>query len=94
MPIYDYKCKNCGFIQEEIHSSKDVTNDENDISFSVVCLNCKEKGTMKRIIGNPLIATYNMASPEEKKEMLKKRSREHFKKHIEDKFHQLNKKVF
>lgn len=90
MPTYNYKCP-CGNIQEEIHSMKDVTNDDKDILHNLVCKNCGQKGTMKRMISIPNIGEYSSASVEGKKEMLKKRSKDHFKKEVQDKFHQMNK---
>lgn len=92
MPAYDYKCFICENIQEEIHSIGLVSNDVNDFDKTLVCKKCGMIDTMKRIFSIPVLAKFSMSSPEEKKNMLKKRSQEHFKKNIEDKFHQLNKK--
>lgn len=90
MPSYNYKCE-CGNVQEEIHSYKLVTNDENDFAFTLICSSCGKKGLMKRLISVPNFGKYSSASTEEKREILKKRSKDHFKKNIEDKFHQMNK---
>lgn len=93
MPNYDYKCKVCGNVQEENHSYTKITNDENDISNTIECQKCNLVGEMIRVMGNSGLANFSMMTPEQKKESLKKRSHEHFKKHVEERFHQMNKKT-
>lgn len=91
---YIYKCKECSGIQEEFHSSKLVTNDEKDFNVNLKCNSCNRIGVMFRIIQATNFMTYDSSTPEQKREMLKKRSKEHFKKEIQDKFHQMNKKDY
>jgi len=94
MPAYDYKCSKCKSVQEEIHSSKLITNDESDIKFAFQCNSCKEIGMMNRIIFGSYVATYDIASLEQKREMLKKRSKDHFKKNIVESFHVKNRRSY
>ena len=44
MPLYDYKCDECGFIEEVLQNSNDPFYNEND------CPNCGESGIMARMI--------------------------------------------
>ena len=94
MGCYDYKCSFCGYIQEENHSYKLITNKENDIKHKIICQQCNAIDTMERIISAVPMGMYSSTTSEQKKEMLKKRSHEHFKKNIEESFHEKNKKAF
>lgn len=91
MPTYDYKCKECKNIQEEVHTYKKVTNDENDFNVTLVCKNCGKIGTMFRKISAEF-AEFSASDPEIQKKKLKKRSRDHYKKQIREKAGYLNRR--
>ena len=92
--IYVYLCKKCNNIQEENHSYKNITNDEKDIKHQIVCQGCLNLGTMDRKITAVSFNTFGSMNVEQKKDMLKKRSKAHFKKNIEETFHQKNRKDY
>lgn len=89
MPVYTYKCKSCGSLQDEVHASNITTK---EYSKKLACSSCKEEGKMVWSPTKLNFGTYESSTPEQRKEILKKRSHEHFKKNIEEKFHELNRK--
>lgn len=94
MPTYVYRCCKCEDDQEVIHSWNLVTNKEDDYRETLSCLTCGAIGTSNRVQQAANVATYDMASPNERREMLVKRSRDHFDKKLKDEFHQKNKKGY
>ena len=94
MPSYKYKCRECKNIQEEIHSYKLITNDIDDYKEKLKCKNCNTLGSMFRVIEAPMYGAYESSTTEQRKQILKKRSHDHFKKEIEDKFHELNRRKY
>ena len=91
MPVYDYKCRDCNGITEAVHSSDQITNDENDIDKRLRCEHCGSVGNMFRKISGDF-ARHSTSTPEEQKVKLKKRAKDHFNKHIKERFHYLNQK--
>ena len=50
MPMYDYRCKNCGETYEELVFSSTVPDEE------IVCPNCNEKQS-ERLLSAPMVST-------------------------------------
>lgn len=84
-PTYIKKsCNSCG---ENFEATA-----EKYVELKDKCPICFGSLEQKQVYFNvPYIGKYSSASTEEKREILKKRSKDHFKKNIEDKFHQMNK---
>jgi hypothetical protein len=90
MARFLYKCKKCGHEQEEYHSMKDA----GDLLFvsTLICDACFLQGEMQQIIsGGHGFQKVASMTPEQRKEVLKKRSHDHFQKHIVESFHEKNK---
>ena len=87
MPLYDYKCPQCGGIKEVIHRISECdTPSENTIKDT----QCTECGVaMRRQISNTYYATFASASPAEKHRILDKRADEYYKKHIQENKYEL-----
>jgi putative FmdB family regulatory protein len=64
MPIYEYKCDNCGYEFEEIRAEKDK-----DIPCDMYCPGCEEEGFVRRLIsaGSFKINGYSAANGYSKK---------------------------
>jgi hypothetical protein len=93
MPRYEYKCSLCQHVQEEIHSMTEVGNQ--DMLDGLVCYGCGVSGSMEQLItGGQGFQKVASMTPEERKEVLKKRSHDHFKKNVEEQFHVKNKPGF
>jgi putative FmdB family regulatory protein len=86
MPFYDYRCKSCENVQEEFHS---VAECNEETLQALVCSKCGKK-EMKRLIGTTNVDSFSIMTMDERRDSLKKRSRDHFKKELQDKFHQMN----
>jgi len=69
--LFDFECLECG-IFEELVDDKDSWAE------------CPECGVLvgQKVLAAPNLATYSIASPEQKSEILKKRSAEHSKREI------------
>jgi len=84
----EFICKDCGF-KTVVFIWKSAEK--------VVCSSCGGINTEFIIPGgtfeNVVIAGYSSKSPEEKKKILKKRSHDHFKKHIEEQKNEMIKKT-
>ncbi len=50
MPMYDYRCKNCGEKFEELVFSSSTPDDE------ITCPNCNEKNS-ERLLSAPMVST-------------------------------------
>jgi len=87
MPLYDFKCDKCNKKQEIFISIEDY---ENSIVF---CDECDDLLIRDWNAGSPMVGVYSMSTTEQRREILKKRSKEHSKKNIE-KFHEMNKQDF
>ena len=85
MPIYHYVCEECDFDEEVLHSVKDL--DKKECLKGEYNSDCK----MRRVPCVTNVSIFNSLTSQEKREVLKKRSKEHFKKNIEESFHQKNK---
>jgi hypothetical protein len=89
MPLYNFLCLDCGNKQ-----GKELTFDEVASEDLVIVCDCCNGSNMQKIIKSdfpfPYLSTFNSLSQEEKKQVLKKRSHEHFKKNIEEKFNHIN----
>lgn len=59
MPLYEYKCKECGITTEIITS---VTNRDSDAKVTG-CPGCLKKGVLERIVSNIMIASDSTLSP-------------------------------
>lgn len=94
MPTYIYKCTICGEEKEVFHHSSRVTGNSDDYENEIVCEKCEVPYTMKRKIVAPSFSAISSMTPNERREALKKRSHEHFKKNIEESFHTKNKKDY
>jgi len=68
MPLYEYKCDNCGYEFEEIHS----INDQN-VPCDQYCPNCEEEGFVRRLLScvSFKINGYSEANGYSKKEKTK-----------------------
>lgn len=57
MPIFEYKCENCGKIYDVFHKSSEIKSD-------IVCPNCKSN-EYKRLISSTAILKINSVSSKE-----------------------------
>lgn len=80
------------FLLSETEESIMIDKIMNEKNFLELILNKQliEKIKLKRTLGNVEIGKFNSKNIQERKIMLKKRSREHFKKELKDKFYQMN----
>lgn len=69
--VKDFECQDCGHEWEELYKDGEV----------IVCPECGSENT-KQTVSAPGIATYSMASPQQRNEILRKRSEAHTKKKV------------
>jgi hypothetical protein len=98
MPTYDYKCGTCGAVKEVVHSMAEMSAPSQETQTETTCF-CRYRAAtdwqctaMHRIISQaPALGTIAGMSPSQRREVLKKRSHEHFKKEIAPVKEQMNK---
>lgn len=81
MTKYNYCC-----INDDCEETQNfhIIKEEEDGDIPEYCLTCKEELKLMGEVPYGGIGKFKMSSPNEKRQILKKRSREHFQKHIKD----------
>ena len=91
MPRYSYKCPTCEEIREVFHLISEVNSPSEE---TVKQITCQTDGVLMKQYFGDMSGGYKRMSgmePEQRKEILKKRSHEHFEREIKERAHEKTK---